>query len=141
MREIKFRGEKVDNGERIVGFLELHLVNGDLTKTKQDAFITYDYMDKIGKVYRDRFDVIPESVSQFTGLHDKNGKEIYEGDIVDHFGLNIKNEVIFKDGAFGYNHEHNSFISYAENSWFQWKEGKSEEIEVNGNIYESSEAI
>ena len=83
MREIRFRGKRIDNGEWVIGFLEFHLVDGDLTKTKQDAFITYDYMDKIGKVYRDRFEVIPETVGQFTGLFDDSGTEIYDGDIIE----------------------------------------------------------
>ena len=81
MREILFRGKRVDNGDWIVGFLEFHLVDGDLTKTKQDAFITYDYMDKIGKVYRDRFDVIPETAGQFTGVKDKNNN-LVEGYVI-----------------------------------------------------------
>ena len=101
MREIKFRGKRVDNGEWIVGFPEFHLVDGDLTKTKQDAFITYDYMDKIGKVYRDRFNVIPETVGQFTDKTDSSGREVYEGDILECTGWENEYHVVeFMDHAF-----------------------------------------
>lgn len=68
---------------------------------------------------------------QFTGLKDKNGKDIFEGDIIKVNGRNM--EVFFEDGYFGWGRQHDGKYSFDPLG--------DEKIEVIGNIYENPELL
>ena len=135
IREKLFRGKRVDNGELVIS-------NSIMQVEGQYPCLWVD-SDVNGWV-----EVIPETVGEYTGLTDKNGKKIFEGDIVctrfpkecEHAGnICSLGDIQFRDGMFGI-------------EWTQWKndtfwglrridEGFHKEIEIIGNIYYNPELL
>lgn len=91
MREILFRGKRDDNLAWIEGYIYR------ITENQEMPFLMMkDYHGITYPVY-------PDTVGQFTGLTDKNGTKIFEGDVV-HMrtsGLSGHGEIVYKDGSFG----------------------------------------
>ena len=88
MREIRFRGKRLDNGEWVTGCLK-HVYRNDFPPE-----IT-SWTDAEGGYYRTD-PVNPNTVGQYTGLKDEDGNEIYEGDIVSKEGFSPAS-VMFHD--------------------------------------------
>lgn len=123
MREIKFRGKRKDNGEWVYGYYFV-------TNTTDFQDDKGNICNKCHFIYTNTaHSVIPETVGQYTGLKDKNGKKIYEGD-------NYKEgeriwTVIWGAGMFLTDYANGSgqkFINYAD-------------IEIIGNIHDNPELL
>ena len=135
MREIKFRAwDKIE--KQMVEVLNLHFENDPA------PFFVHIYNHAMNDDYWTNTD---ESIlMQYTGLKDKNGKEIYEGDILKvgkHIGEISYREMLY--GGYGLSIEYSDgfdegyFGGCPANNWL----AKYEEIEVIGNIYEQPELI
>lgn len=129
-REILFRGKV---------FLKEEWVYGDLVKTKNLAAIK-----KADGDYFHPTQVSPNTVGQYTGLKDKNGKEIFEGDILDYTELDV----------FGEDHQYRGVVKWTDDCFvcdnsdnsdsitgLAWVVKQSIELEIIGNVHDNPELL
>ncbi|EAA0189457.1 hypothetical protein F9O30_10940 [Listeria monocytogenes] len=120
MREIEFRGQNI-NGHWAHG--NLAIIKEKLDRAEIGTYIS----NSAGAPFA--YQVRPETINQYTGLKDKNGKKIFEGDV----GWDEHNEcygvVKFEDAKFLYLWE-----NIAEDLW-----EVADGIEICGNIHENPE--
>jgi len=144
MREYKFRGKRLDNGEWVEGSLlklwetveHPHEDSCDSVCQEELFFfivretnIDYEFDDNM------RFKVDPATVGQYTGLKDKNGKEIYEGGILDNG---------YEKGEVEWVQEHCAYMIFTKNPSLYQKlesDGLLEYTEVIGNIHDNPELL
>ena len=134
MRTILFRGQRVDNKQWVYGYLSIsHIKKGDrvfIINTTAD--VAWKINNEIGWQFSNIVEVIPETVSQFTGCFDKNRTRIFENDLMQHanpfekpFVVNWDNEYsafTFNEGSTGYSINDKSF-------------------EVVGNIFDNADLV
>lgn len=128
-REIKFRAKDILHKEWYFGSLARDI--------PQNSYYIID------ENYGSGVDVDENTVGQYTGLKDKNRKEIYEGDIIE-FSYDVfvgnfdtlieKGQIVFTDGAF--------YIELLDkDEWFLLYSVNIDTIEIIGNIYDNPELL
>lgn len=133
MRTIKFRGKRLDNREWVIGQLvkmwgEWHILNSDNVNTA--------------------YPVDPATVGQYTGLKDRDGRDVYEGDIFkDSSGVlrtvfQVPGGLAFEENpvAFGYDHRAPVY-PYSPLAESQNEAWISQCCEVIGNIHDNPELL
>lgn len=126
MRKIKFRAKRLYDGEWISGDLHLHTPFPHIHSTRGDK----------AKIDRN-------TICQFTGLRDKNGKDIYEGDIISH-KYTIGPQCCFSEeeiNYIGFRQSECKFIVVCANRHHDLYEPYNIYIEVIGNIYDNPELL
>ena len=144
-REIAFRGKSKSTGEWVDGYYV-----GDNTIIAYNE-VVYDmgFIDT-----SPCHDCYPGSIGQFTGLYDKNGKEIYEGDILrgNEYPFNCDGvdnyfaEIVWADNVCGFyrlTHKNpNSTVrGISHGNWEQLDEDDIKSFEVIGNIHDNPEIL
>lgn len=124
MREILFRGKRKDSGEWVEGRL---LAADVIVPSGQEFILEANCIYGCDKPII-AYDVDKETVGQFTGLTDKNGNKIFEGDIV-----------ISPNGTMGYVEWQNGECAYLVNILDDLQTMDDCEYEVIGNIYDNPE--
>ena len=136
MREILFRGKRIDNGELVEGGI-VHQT--DYYGDSVDRYFIIDGTDTddiIGPAYR----VHPDTVGQYTGLTDKNGKKIFEGDIVQEDDVIHNGEIQIKGKVGSISFEKSCFVVLYNDTW-DFLQTNAKVVLVIGNIHDNPELL
>ena len=154
MREILFRGKSIMRGDWVYGYLNQHRGNirydCDCEPIADGCYYINDWQAKIDNgMYGQDYKVDPETVGRFTGLTDRNGVKIFEGDIVSRIAYSSENigEIVWIDkiAAFGVRYRCREDPTAWENSSIlkAVSYGKKNEYaaKIIGNIHDNPELL
>ena len=158
MREILFRGKRVDNGEWVEGSLiRSDEFYGDKRKKPLYYICPFDTTFEYDECYDDSDEVNPDTIGQYTGLIEKNGTKVFEGDIVKYTrtrmyapSASFNGQDLVSKHLIYWNEDKHCFYQdhYTEKrcigaGGIVFKDERTEEniIEVIGNIYDNPELL
>lgn len=134
MRKIKFRAKRIDNGEWVHG---IPIPNGFGNRTFMINLVLGDAVAyPFERLHEYCVEIDAETISQYTGLKDKSGVEIYEGDILYYIpsDTSINNRIVeFESGAF--------WGTLIRSGFAKMLSDTNANSEVIGNIYENPELL
>ena len=139
MREILFRGKRADNGKWTTG--TPFFVKGRC-KMIHAVAVHPDFLDEGNVYYSEGYPVIDDTIGQYTGLTDKNGTKIFEGDIV-RFSL-ITGRSLVPQGLRQVTFSAGSFMiedPYSGDDETISRIAASVELEVVGNVHDNPDMI
>ena len=148
MREILFKAKRVDNGEWVDGYLFDNGFDGEEKKYFIGGLIIEKYngtaCDEWDITGIDFYEIDPETLCQFTGLCDKNGKKIWENDIVN-TKSNVRVQIkfgLYSNGFSTWKHNQGFYMDFMDKEYYRPELGYwAEKSVVIGNIFDNKELL
>lgn len=133
MREILFRGKRIDNGEWVEGgyYVVPDGEGGAIHRIAVSDCERFEYNDVV---------VDPSTISEFTGLTDKNGKKVFEGDIVKDNAVWHEEIPQIESHVNIVGVEKGCWIIFHD-KWWDFLYTNASDVEVIGNIHDDFELL